>query len=213
VWHDFDQDGWLDLYVANDVSDNVLYRNVGGRFEDISHPAWVADYRSAMGMATGDFDRDGDDDLFVSHWVAQENAFYENLLVNRNARPQAPSQPGNATQRPPVVFIDVADQKGLGQISLPFVGWGTEFVDLDQDGWLDLLVANGNTLELEGSSPRQLKPQEMFLFWNQKGQCFHNLAQLSPALREQRSSRGLACADYDRDGDADCAIADLGDTG
>lgn len=73
LWHDFDQDGWLDLYVANDVSDNVSYRNTGGTFEDLSHPAWVADYRSAMGLAAGDFDRDGDDDLFITHWVAQEN--------------------------------------------------------------------------------------------------------------------------------------------
>ncbi len=86
LWHDFDDDGWLDLYVANDISDNVFYHNIRGKFEDISHPAWVADYRSAMGLAVGDYDRDGDDDLYITHWVAQENALYDNLLVDFRAK-------------------------------------------------------------------------------------------------------------------------------
>src|SRR5690606_10761876 len=61
AWCDFDDDGWLDLYVANDVSDNALYRNLGnGRFEDVSHATWVADPRGAMGLAVGDWDLDGD---------------------------------------------------------------------------------------------------------------------------------------------------------
>lgn len=229
LWHDFDQDGWLDLYVANDVSDNVFYRNTGGRFEDLSHPALIADYRSAMGLAVGDFDRDGDDDLFITHWVAQENAFYENMLVHRR-RPAAAANPANlppppitlstspaATAAPaapplrrsPVFFIDIADQKGLGQIALPYVGWGSEFADLDHDGWLDLLVANGSTLEAEGPPPKKLQPQELFLFWNRHGDFFHNLAPLNPALAEKHVSRGLACADFDLDGDLDFAVADL----
>jgi enediyne biosynthesis protein E4 len=212
VWHDFDQDGWLDLYIANDVSDNVLYRNAGGRFEDISHPAWVADYRSAMGLAIGDFDRDGDDDMHVTHWVAQENALYESLLVNRNALRNATNSSATnqaAVKKSPVVFVDIADQKGLGQIALPFVGWGTEFVDLDHDGWLDLLAVNGSTLEADGPPPKKLQSQEAFVFWNQRGQFFHNLAPLNASLSEKHSSRGLACADFDADGDMDFAIADL----
>lgn len=213
VWHDFDQDGRLDLYIANDVSDNVLYHNVGRRFEDISHPAWVADYRSAMGLAVGDFDRDGDDDMHVTHWVAQENALYENLLVNRNAIRSATNSPASTNQtaakKSPLMFVDIADQKGLGQIALPFVGWGTEFVDLDQDGWLDLLAVNGSTLEADGPPPRKLQPQEVFLFWNRRGEFFHNLAPLNASLSEKHVSRGLACADFDNDGDMDFAIADL----
>jgi tetratricopeptide (TPR) repeat protein len=231
LWHDFDQNGWLDLYVANDVSDNVFYRNTGGRFEDLSHPALVADYRSAMGLAVGDFDRDGDDDLFISHWVAQENAFYENMLVHRRrpaaaANPATPPAQANThtppaspaataapasppPRRSPVLFIDIADQKGLGQIALPYVGWGSEFADLDHDGWLDLLVANGSTLEAEGPPPKKLQPQELFLFWNRHGEFFHNLAPLNPALAEKHVSRGLACADFDLDGDLDFAVADL----
>jgi hypothetical protein len=212
VWHDFANSGRLDLYIANDVSDNVFYYNWGGRFEDISHPAWVADYRSAMGMAVGDFDRDGDDDLFIAHWVAQENALYENLLINRNARTNSEAgSPASTNVPPPLRFVDIADAKGLGQIALPYVGWGTEFVDLDQDGWLDLLVANGSTLEIDGSMPKKLQPQEMFLFWNRRGEYFYNLAPLNPSLSEKHVSRGLACADFDNDGDMDFAVADLGE--
>ena len=197
-------DGWLDLYVANDVSDNVFYRNVGGRFEDISHAAWVADYRSAMGLVAGDFDRDGDPDMHVTHWVAQENALYENLRADLNTRrtptnhvtqPAGPAMPsaGAATTNPPpaVRFVDIADQKGLGQIALPFVGWGTDFVDLDQDGWLDLLVVNGSTIEADGPPPKRLQPQEAFVFWNQNGRYFHNLAPPHPELSQKHVSPGV----------------------
>lgn len=227
VWHDFDQDGRLDLYVANDVSDNVLYRNVGGRFEDISHPAWVADYRSAMGLAIGDYDRDGDDDLHVTHWVAQENALYENMWADlRGTRvhasgpatppPRLPSGPGTGsapgTNAPVALrFVDIADRLGLGQIALPMVGWGTEFADLDHDGWLDLLVANGSTLEADGPRPRALQPQPSFLFWNRRGAHFHDLAPLHPGLAAPHVGRGLATADYDLDGDLDLALTDLGE--
>lgn len=227
LWHDFDQDGWLDLYVANDVSDNVFYRNVQGRFEDISHASWVADYRSAMGIAVGDFDRDGDDDMFVTHWVAQENALYENLWADHRRRapavpamavaregvePRAPHPPAAGPNKAvPLSFIDVADQRGLGHIGLPYVGWGAEFVDLDHDGWQDLLVANGNTLEEKGPLPKRLQPQESFLLWSQKGRFFHNLAPLHPGLSGKHVSRGLACADFDNDGDQDFIIADLGE--
>jgi Flp pilus assembly protein TadD len=208
LWQDFDEDGWLDLYVANDISDNVLYHNLGGRFEDISHPALVADYRSAMGLAAGDYNRDGDDDLFITHWVAQENALYDNTWADFNRRTN--SAPG--TGRPYALrFLDSDDMLGLGQIALPYVGWGTEFVDFDGDGWPDLVVANGNTLEAEGPPPRHLQPQELFLFWNRRGQFFHNLAPLSPVLSERHSNRGLACADFDNDGAMDIAVAQLGE--
>lgn len=188
VWHDFDNDGWLDLYVANDISDNVLYRNVRGRFEDIAVAAWVGDYRGAMGLAVGDWNRDGDDDLFITHWLAQENALYESLLKER----------GTGALR----FADSADMVGLGQIALPMVGWGTEFADLDADGWLDLVVSNGSTVETAGA-PKRLVPQLPFVFWNRRGEYFHNLAPHTPALSQPRVGRGLAVSDYDADGDVD----------
>ena len=225
LWHDFDDDGWLDLYVANDISDNVFFHNTGGKFEDISHPALVADYRSAMGLAVGDYDRDGDDDLFISHWVAQENALYDNTWADFNhprvaadvrrltngLRNEQSLVTSAATNRYPLRFMDIADQKGLGQIALPYVGWGTEFLDLDGDSWLDLIVANGSTLEADGPAPRKLKPQDTLLFWNRRGEFFHNIAPLHAGLSEKHVSRGLAACDFDNDGDVDFIIADLGE--
>ncbi len=199
LWHDFDQDGWLDLYVANDVSDNVLYHNRGGTFEEISHAAWVADYRGAMGLAQGDYDRDGDDDMFVTHWVAQENALYDSLLVDLA---DVEREPGAGTA---LRFMDVADTKGLGQVALQMVGWGAEFADFDGDGWLDLVVANGSTFETDGE-PRRLKPQKSFLFWNRRGEHFHDVAPATDALSGARVTRGLALSDYDGDGDQDILL-------
>ncbi|MBU6400184.1 MAG: tetratricopeptide repeat protein, partial [Verrucomicrobia bacterium] len=107
-------------------------------------------------------------------------------------------------------FMDIADARGLGQVSLRYVGFGTEFVDLDGDGWLDLVVANGNTLELEGT-PKRLQPEDAFLFWNRRGEYFYNLAPLNPALSAPHVSRGLAVADYDNDGAMDILITHLGE--
>lgn len=204
LWHDFDDDGWLDIYVANDISDNVFYHNTGGRFTDISHPAWVADYRSAMGLAAGDYDRDGDDDLHITHWVAQENALYENHFADFRSKPAG-------TNASPLRFTDVNEMRGLGQISLPFVGWGTEFADFDADGWVDLVVANGSTIEEPQSKPKTLKAQHAFLFWNEKGQFFHDLSEWNKSLSENHGGRGLALSDYDNDGDLDIAMAQLGE--
>lgn len=223
LWHDLDDDGWLDLYVANDISDNVFFHNTGGTFEDLSHPALLADYRSAMGLTAGDYNRDGDDDLFITHWVAQENALYENLLADFTSKggASATNAPTGMTNSPlaghvnptrsHIRFMDFADMKGVGQMALPYVGWGTEFVDFDSDGWLDLMVANGNTLEFDGPIPRKLKPQEPFLLWNHHGDAFHNLASLSPPWSEQHVSRGLAVSDYDGDGDMDVILSHLGE--
>jgi len=195
LWNDFDEDGWLDLYVANDISDNALYLNREGRFEDAGLESWVADYRGAMGLATADWDRDGDDDLFVTHWMAQENALYQSTFANLTGEKQ-------------LRFMDVADQQGLGQIALQRVGWGAEFTDLDSDGWLDLVVVNGSTFETE-DLPKRLRPQAAFLFWSREGKVFHDLAGLVPSLATPRVSRGLAVSDYDLDGDVDLLIVDL----
>lgn len=193
VWHDFDNDGWLDLYVANDISDNAFYHNVKGRFEDISHPAWVADYRGAMGLAVGDWNRDGDDDIFITHWIAQENALYDSMCKDTGQ----------------LRFTDAADTFGLGQIALPVAGWGTEFLDFDSDGWLDLVAANGSTFETE-QAPKRLVPQLSFLLWNRHGEYFHDLAPLSAPLAQPHVSRGLAVSDYDNDGDLDILLVQTG---
>jgi len=139
VWADFDEDGWPDLYVANDVSDNALYRNLGdGTFTDVSHRAAVADYRGAMGLALGDWDGDEDLDLFITHWIAQENALFSNLAADLTATPGEPNS---------LRFVDQADRRGLGHVALDFIGWGTSFFDYDKDRRLDLFVANGSTFQ------------------------------------------------------------------
>jgi tetratricopeptide (TPR) repeat protein len=177
-----------------------MYLNRGGTFQDASLSAWVADYRGAMGLTTGDWNRDGDDDLFVTHWMAQENALYDSRLIDfARQRGEAPAQ---------LSFSDLSAPVGLGQPALQSVGWGTEFVDLDADGWLDLPIANGSTLESRDDS-RRLKPQAAMLFWNETGTAFHNLAPLSEVLATPSLGRGLAVADYDRDGDQDLLVVHL----
>jgi hypothetical protein len=203
AWADFDRDGWLDLYVANDVSDNAMYRNRGGgTFEDVSHPAWAADFRGAMGLAVGDWDRDSDFDIFVTHWIAQENGFYWNFLFNKETT--APS--------PTLKFTDIADMMGLGQISLNLVGWGTSFFDYDNDGKLDLFAANGSTFQQE-SDPSRLVPMQNHLYW-QKGQeeGFFEVGSVSGKIFEMpRVGRGAAFSDYDNDGDVDLIVVNHGD--
>jgi tetratricopeptide (TPR) repeat protein len=196
LWHDLDDNGWPDLYIANDISDNALYLNHEGQLEDASHAAWVSDYRGAMGLTVGDWNHDGDDDLFVTHWVAQENALYDSRLA------EAIDQP--------LRFVDQADMLGLGQIALRSVGWGAEFADLDADGWLDLVIANGSTFEEDDGSMR-LVSDLPFLLWNDHGRFFHNLAPFSEALSVPKVSRGLAVSDYDNDGDLDVLIVDSGE--
>ncbi len=189
LWRDFDDDGRLDLYVANDISDNALYLNRGATFDDAGLTAWVADYRGAMGLAAGDWNRDGDDDLFVTHWIAQENALYDSRLASAPAPPGAPADAESAAR--PLAFSDVAAPMGLGQIALQSIGWGAEFADFDSDGWLDLAVSNGSTFETADEPPR-LEAQAAFLLWNEGGKGFHDLAPLSPALAKPRVGRGLA---------------------
>ncbi len=148
LWHDFDGDGWPDLYVANDISENKLYLNHHGTFVDAGKSAWVEEYRGSMGLAAGDFDRDGDDDLFISHWIAQGFALYQSLLSE---------QKGMASGSE-LHFTDVAAIMGIGQPSMQEIGWGASFVDFDSDGWPDLAVANGSTFEQKETLPRRLAP-------------------------------------------------------
>jgi len=201
AWADLDEDGWPDLYVANDVSDNLLFRNRGdGTFEDISHSARVADYRSAMGLALGDWDGDQDTDIFITHWIAQENALYNNQRDRLG--------PG------PLVFKDEADRFGVGQIALDYVGWGTFFFDYDNDGRLDLFVVNGHTFQ-QRNAPHLLAPQNSQLFWNRGAAYgFYEVSAVSGEyFRSVYVGRGAAYGDYDNDGDLDVFVVNHGGPG
>jgi hypothetical protein len=195
IFCDLTGDGLVDLYVANDVSDNALFMNRGdGSFQDITARALVGDYRGAMGLAVADFDGDTDPDLFITHWVAQENALYANLAGDL----------GDDARAPPAMFMDEADRHGLGQVALHMVGWGASFVDLDGDGRLDLHVANGHTIPVRDDK-RLLIPQLDHLFWNAgPGRGFFELGEVAgEALAEKAVSRGSASFDLELDGDPD----------
>ena len=203
AWADFDEDGWPDLYVANDVSDNALYRNLGdGTFEDVSHQALVADYRGAMGLAVGDWDGDTDVDLFVTHWIAQENALYNNTRADRITR----SGKAGLLQ-----FMDVADRYGVGQIALDYIGWGTSFFDYDRDGRLDLFVVNGSTFQ-RNEDFRRLVPMRDQLFWNRNSEDgFFDVSSVSGEhFTRAYVGRGAAFGDYDNDGDVDVFVVNHG---
>lgn len=204
---DFDGDGWLDLYVANDVSPNCLFRNLLGTpdlvaadegppaFTDISAITGTADFRGSMGLSiaeTGDMtdSADGLPDLFYTNWLAQGSALYQSLLI-----------PGGRVE-----YRDRARTVRVVEDSLPMVGWGCGFVDIDLDGREDLLVANGSTIE-QPPGRIELIPQPLFVYWND-GQTFRNLApQAGDTTAATWCARGLAIADYDDDGFADAAIS------
>ena len=196
AWADFDGDGWPDLYVANDVSNNALYRNLGnGRFRDVGPSAWVNEYRGSMGLGVGDWDNAGRFDLFITHWLAQENALYHDETPNMKVTPEAPLR-----------YVDQADILGLGQIALDVVGWGAGFFDWDNDGRLDLYAVNGSTMQ-DDADPSQLVAMRSFLFRNEGEQGFVELGEKAgePFLGAL-VGRGASFADFDGDGDLDLAI-------
>ncbi len=200
---DLDGDGWLDLYVNNDVSTNRLYRNLGDKQKEASGPWFremglmtgTADPRGSMGLSVGEIGEttgsmDGLPDLFITHWVAQENAIYESWLSPNGGRHE---------------FRDRTRQLRLGEVSIDHVGWGSAMVDLDLDGRVDIAVVNGSTLEVNGDTSH-LRPEPIFLFWSQAARFLEVAKTAGETCSSLHSARALAAADFDGDGDVDFAV-------
>jgi len=203
VFVDYDSDGWPDLYVANDGVRNHLYRNRGdGTFAERAAEAGVAygqdgQMEAGMGVDAGDYDNDGRQDLTVTNFQAEPNALYRNQGTG--------------------YFANETYASGTGLVSLPFLGFGTHFLDCDNDGWQDLFVANGHVLDnAELFDQSTTYAQRPLLFHNQgpSPQGRVTLAevglQAGPGMQTPRVGRGTAAGDYDNDGDLDLLLIDLG---
>jgi enediyne biosynthesis protein E4 len=188
---DYDDDGWVDIFVANDNTPNFLYHNNGnGTFKEVALVSAVAfgqngNAAASMGGDFGDFDRDGKLDLIVP--AMGYNALYHNM--------------GHG------IFEDVAMSVGLAVISGQYWSWGGKFVDYDNDGYLDVMVVNGDGHRLSDT-------QEAILARNVAGQggrrTFQDVAdQSGPYFHTKTVARGLALGDYDNDGDVDAFVLNI----
>ena len=195
---DVNSDGWLDLYVANDLTANQLWMNQGnGRFVEkgmISGTGVVFNGLpgASMGVDAGDFDNDGDEDLFMTHLVGQLNTLYEN------------DGAGN--------FRDRTQVLGLGGPSLPHTGFGTAFLDYDNDGWLDLVAVNGAVRrrdELVAAGETYPFQEKNLLFHNKAGQGYRKVLRPGPGFEKEEISRGAAIGDLDNDGDTDILVVNI----
>ncbi|MEZ6014228.1 MAG: CRTAC1 family protein [Planctomycetota bacterium] len=196
VFWDFDRDGDQDLYLANDVSYNVMYRNEGdGTFKDVSFATGLDDPRGGMGLAAGDLDCDGDEDLFLTNWQLDTNALYTNSLL-------APFE--TRTRR--AAFHDTTVRAGLAREGVGVTSWGVALFDLELDGDLDIFVANGYTSpDYVGTGICVGQPNHLFV--NDGTGRFESGVALAPAaLATCLASRGVAPCDYDQDGDIDLVV-------
>ena len=196
VWGDYDNDGRLDIFVANDTTPNFLYHNNGdSTFIDVALFAGVAFSEegraySGMGANLGDFDNDGYLDIVVTNFQDQTNSLYHN-------------EQG-------VFFTEVSFAKGIGEKSLPYLAWGVDFVDFNNDGWLDLFIANGHLDDnIEEIDPVGTYAQRNQVFINNLGESFAALS--DSGLTVPRVSRGAAFGDIDNDGDVDIVVSNLND--
>jgi enediyne biosynthesis protein E4 len=195
---DLDNDSWPDVFVANDKTPSYLFHNRTRDYSDalphvqeVGVEAGVAfngrgELVAGMGIACGDFDEDGLLDLFVTHYHRESDTLYRNL--------------GH------LLFVDATSAVGLGTASLPYLGFGTEFIDFDNDGWLDLVVTNGHVLGPAHWS-YAMRPQ---LHRNtRRGKFVEVTDQAGAHFRQEFVARGLAVADYDADGRVDFAVSNI----
>lgn len=200
VWCDYDRDGRPDIYVANDSTPSSLYHNNGdGTFTDVAPQAGVAysaegQEQAGMGVDFADYDNDGWGDLVKGNFSDDVKNLYHN---NRDA-----------------TFTDVTYLAGLGDVGWLFTTFGAKFLDYDNDGWKDILLANGQTSpQMDGYPSGITYAERNLLFHNRGGGKFDEVGLRSgPGLAIKKVSRGLATADYDNDGDLEIAVTNMNDS-
>jgi enediyne biosynthesis protein E4 len=197
VWSDFNDDGRLDLFVANDSTPNFLYRNDGkGHFTEVGFLAGTAvsqdgSEQAGMGIALGDYLHAGRLSIFVTHFSEEYAALFRN--------------DGGMS------FTDVSFLAGVATPTIPYVGWGTAFFDFDNDGWPDLFMVNGHVYPQVDSldvGARYREPKLLFL--NRHDGTFRNISELvGPAIQIPQVSRGAAFGDLFNDGRIDIVVENL----
>ena len=194
---DFNGDGWIDVYVANDRQENDLWINQrNGTFRNEALLSGTAlnlngDAEASMGVDAGDYDNDGDEDLIIANFTGEGSTVYRNSGAGQ--------------------FEDVGARSGLRQRSLPFTGFGNAWIDIDNDGWLDVLTVNGAVKRIEAlarQGDRFPFGQGKQLFRNMRDGRFEDITdRAATVLRPVEVSRGAAFGDVDNDGDTDIVVA------
>jgi hypothetical protein len=195
---DFDNDGWPDIYVANDSTASALYQNKkNGKFEDIAIEAGCAlspdgKPQAGMGISAADYDLDGNLDLVKTNFAGDTPSLYHNL--------------GGAN------FEDATFTAGLGAHT-QYLGWGCGFFDFDNDGWADILICNGHVYpEVEQLKTEAGYAQRKLLYQNLHNGHFADVSfQVGPGISEPSTSRGAAFGDFDNDGDVDVVVNTVND--
>jgi enediyne biosynthesis protein E4 len=190
---DLDNDGWPDIYVANDSTAATLYQNQkDGTFKDVaieSGAAFSPDGKpqAGMGVSVGDYNRDGNLDLVKTNFAGDTDSLYTNL--------------GDGT------FEDHTYMSGLG-VNTRYLGWGVGFFDMDNDGWLDLFMSNGHVYpEVTGSKTEAPYAEHKYLYRNLRNGRFEDVSdKAGPGIAAPVPARGCAFGDYDNDGDLDIVV-------
>ncbi len=197
LWADFDDDGRPDLFIADDSTPNYLYRNDGnGHFTDVSFISGAAvnsdgGEMAGMGVAACDFNHSGRPSIYVTNFEDQSNTLYRNDGA--------------------MTFTDVSYASGSGSVTVPYLGWGTGCIDLDNDGWPDLFVVNGHVYPQVDTLNAGAKYRERKLvLLNQHGGTFHDVSLLvGSAVTRPEPSRGAAFGDLDNDGRIDIVVENI----
>ncbi len=196
ICRDLDQDGTADVYVANDAEPNLLWLNRNNeRFEEQGQLMGAAINvngmsEGSMGIAAGDYDRDGDDDLFITHWNNETNTLYRNDLK--------------------LGFIDITSRANLATPSLSHTGFGTEWLDIDNDSDLDVLIVNGAVqryVDGRGNLSDNYGQKNQVFMNNGAGRFTDAGASAGAATKLEFTGRGAAFGDIDNDGDTDVVVS------